>query len=183
MGNKEKVWKFKRYVVGPNAERKSCILSNKATNVVEEPGYFHRADLWCTSEMPVDNAIAADRSLLSKTREPLPGGTVFRALELQPDSADRHQHREIVEKLHHMVGAKHMPSEEDYEKHPNMHRTDTVDYLTCVLGEVWLMTDVDEVLMKPGDTVVIRGTNHAWSNRSDKPCLLVGALIDAKPWP
>jgi hypothetical protein len=27
--------------------------------------------------------------------------------------------------------------------------------------------------------VVIRGTNHAWSNRSDEPCLLVGCMIDA----
>jgi hypothetical protein len=41
------------------------------------------------------------------------------------------------------------------------------------------MTDVDEVLMRPGDTVVIRGTNHAWSNRSDEPCLLIGCMIDA----
>jgi hypothetical protein len=33
--------------------------------------------------------------------------------------------------------------------------------------------------MRPGDTVVIRGTNHAWSNRSDLPCLLVGTMVDA----
>jgi uncharacterized RmlC-like cupin family protein len=44
------------------------------------------------------------------------------------------------------------------------------------------MTDTDEVLMRPGDTVVIRGVNHAWVNRSDKPCLVVIAMIDAKPW-
>jgi hypothetical protein len=34
--------------------------------------------------------------------------------------------------------------------------------------------------MTPGDTVVIRGTNHAWSNRSDKPALLSGCMIDAR---
>lgn len=27
--------------------------------------------------------------------------------------------------------------------------------------------------------MVIRGTNHGWSNRSDSPCLLVGSMIDA----
>jgi quercetin dioxygenase-like cupin family protein len=48
-----------------------------------------------------------------------------------------------------------------------------------VTGEIYLITDVDEVLMRPGDTVIIRGTNHAWSNRSDKPSLLIGCMIDA----
>ena len=56
-----------------------------------------------------------------------------------------------------------MPTPEDYKRHFTMHRTDTVDYITCVRGEIWLMTDTDEVLMTPGDTVVIRGVNHAWA--------------------
>jgi hypothetical protein len=43
----------------------------------------------------------------------------------------------------------------------------------------WLVTDTDETLMRPGDTVIIRGTNHAWSNRSNAPCLLVGTMTDA----
>ena len=33
--------------------------------------------------------------------------------------------------------------------------------------------------MQPGDTVIIRGVNHAWSNRSSEPCLLVGTMTDA----
>ena len=35
--------------------------------------------------------------------------------------------------------------------------------------------------MQPGDTVIIRGVNHAWSNRSSTPCLLVGTNTDATP--
>jgi uncharacterized cupin superfamily protein len=50
-----------------------------------------------------------------------------------------------------------------------------------VRGEVYLVTDVDEVKLTPGDTVVIRGTNHAWSNRSSEPCLLVGSSVAALP--
>ncbi|MGO8965782.1 MAG: hypothetical protein ACLQGN_19690, partial [Mycobacterium sp.] len=26
-----------------------------------------------------------------------------------------------------------------------------------------------------------QGTNHGWSNRSDEPCLAIGAMIDAIP--
>jgi hypothetical protein len=37
------------------------------------------------------------------------------------------------------------------------------------------------VLLKPGDVLVQRGTNHSWSNRSDAPCLIAAILIDAKP--
>jgi quercetin dioxygenase-like cupin family protein len=60
-----------------------------------------------------------------------------------------------------------------------MHRTDALDCFACVIGEMYLVTDVDEVLLRPGETVIIRGTNHAWSNRSDKPYLIVGCMIDA----
>lgn len=31
-----------------------------------------------------------------------------------------------------------------------------------------------------GDVVIQRGTNHAWSNRSDKPCMMLFVLIDAE---
>ena len=74
-----------------------------------------------------------------------------------------------------------MPTAEDLDRHPSMHRTDTLDVITCVRGEIYLMTDRDEVLMKPGDSVVIRGVNHAWSNRSNEPALLIGAMLDAHP--
>jgi quercetin dioxygenase-like cupin family protein len=62
-----------------------------------------------------------------------------------------------------------------------MHCTDTLDCITCVIGEVYLITDLEELKMVPGDTVIIRGTNHGWSNKSDSPALLVGSMIDAIP--
>jgi quercetin dioxygenase-like cupin family protein len=180
MSDEKKEWKYRRYVVGRNAEGKSCVLSDKATNVISGPGR-HRADLWCTTEMPADNTIPGDLSLLSKTREPVPGGTVFRALELGPNAENTEERREEIKQFHRSVGQKYMPTDEDLKRHFTMHRTDTVDYITVVKGEIWLMTDTDEVLMKPGDSVVVRGVNHAWVNRSDEPCLTVGAMIDAKP--
>jgi quercetin dioxygenase-like cupin family protein len=172
--------KWKRYVVGPDPNSKSAVLMQEATNVQENPGIFYRATLWGTRETPVDNSIDTDRALDVKTREPFPSGMLFRALELPPDSDDTRHHADEVQKLHKAVGQKHLPTAEDLARHPTMHRTDTLDCITCVIGEVYLITDVDEVLMRPGDTVVIRGTNHGWSNRSDRPCLLVGCMIDAK---
>ena len=171
--------KWKRYVVGADPGGKSAVLMEEATNVQENPGFFYRATLWSTKEVPVDNTIATDRALDCHTREPFPGGMLFRALEIFPDPQDRQTHLAAVLQLHRRVGQKHAPTPEDLARHPSMHRTDTLDCFACVKGEIYLMTDVDEVLLRPGDTVVIRGTNHAWSNRSNEPCLLVGCMIDA----
>jgi quercetin dioxygenase-like cupin family protein len=173
--------KWKRYVVGPDAKGKSAVLMSEAANVQENPGFFYRATLWSTKEVPVDNTIVTDRAMDLHTREPFPGGMLFRALEIPPDSADRGRHEAAVQKLNAQVKQKHAPTREDLARHPSMHRTDTLDCITCVTGEIHLVTDVDEVLMRPGDSVVIRGTNHAWSNRSDRSCLLVGCMIDATP--
>ena len=37
---------------------------------------------------------------------------------------------------------------------------------------------VDEVLLKQGSVVVQRGTNHAWANRSERPCRMLFVLVD-----
>ncbi len=171
--------KWKRYVVGADPTGKSAVLMDEATNVQENPGFFYRATLWSTKEVPVDNTIATDRALDCHTRAPFPGGMLFRALEIFPDPPDRQAHLAAVLQLHRQVRQQHEPTPEDLARHPSMHRTDTLDCFACVKGEIYLMTDKDEVLMRPGDTVVIRGTNHAWSNRSNEPCLLVGCMIDA----
>jgi quercetin dioxygenase-like cupin family protein len=172
--------KWKRYVVGPNEQGKSATLMHEAGNTQEQPGIFYRATLWKTEEVPVDNSVAGDRAGTEPKREPPPGGMLYRALEIPPDSADKQAHIRALKDLNEKVAQAHAPSAEDLARHPSMHRTDTLDCITCVLGEIWMVTDVDEVLMKPGDSVIIRGTNHAWSNRSEKPALLVGCMISAK---
>jgi mannose-6-phosphate isomerase-like protein (cupin superfamily) len=48
-----------------------------------------------------------------------------------------------------------------------MHRTRTLDYVVMIEGELTLILDDSEVVLKPGDVVVQRGTDHAWENRSD----------------
>jgi uncharacterized cupin superfamily protein len=62
--------------------------------------------------------------------------------------------------------------------HPLMHRTESVDYGIVIEGEMTLILDDSEVLLKPGSVVVQRGTNHAWANRSGKPCRMLFILVD-----
>jgi hypothetical protein len=54
-----------------------------------------------------------------------------------------------------------------------------VDYALVLSGEIWALMDEGETLLRAGDTLVQRGTNHAWSNRGDQPCLVAFILVSA----
>lgn len=61
-----------------------------------------------------------------------------------------------------------------------MHRTRTLDYAVVIEGEVVLVLDDSEVVLKQGDVVVQRGTDHAWENRSDQRTRMAFFHIDAQ---
>jgi quercetin dioxygenase-like cupin family protein len=63
-----------------------------------------------------------------------------------------------------------------------MHRTKSLDYGVCLEGECEMELDGGQVVtVRAGDVVVQRGTNHAWHNRSTKPCRFAWILLDAEP--
>jgi uncharacterized cupin superfamily protein len=61
-----------------------------------------------------------------------------------------------------------------------MHITDTVDYAIVLFGEIYAVLEDGETLMRAGDVLVQRGTNHAWSNRSGAVCRIAFILIDGQ---
>ena len=61
-----------------------------------------------------------------------------------------------------------------------MHKTETIDYIILLKGEVTLLLDEDEVDLKPFDVVVQRGTNHAWVCKGEEPALFIAVLIDTE---
>ena len=64
---------------------------------------------------------------------------------------------------------------------PRMHRTETIDYVIVLEGEIEMDMDDSTAKLKAGDVMVQRGTNHAWANRSDKRARVAFVLIDAMP--
>ena len=62
-----------------------------------------------------------------------------------------------------------------------MHRTETIDYVIVLDGEIEMDMDQSTVKLKAGEILIQRGTNHAWVNRSDKPARVAFVLIDAQP--
>jgi quercetin dioxygenase-like cupin family protein len=64
---------------------------------------------------------------------------------------------------------------------PFMHRTESVDYVICLEGEIEMDMDDSTVTMKAGDIMIQRGTNHAWANRGKSRARVAFVLIDAEP--
>ena len=62
-----------------------------------------------------------------------------------------------------------------------MHRTETIDYVVVISGEIDMDMDDSTVKLKAGDVLVQRATHHAWVNRSKEPARVAFVLIDSKP--
>ena len=85
-----------------------------------------------------------------KVATTLKNGTIFRIIEFAPGLAARN------------------------------HRTDSVDYIVMISGEIEMELDDTLVSLKAGDVMVQRGTIHNWINRGTAPCVLAVILVDAK---
>jgi hypothetical protein len=65
----------------------------------------------------------------------------------------------------------------DQSKHPAMHRTETIDVICLLQGEVDLILDHSATRIRPGQIVIQRGTSHGWEAIGG-PALLLAVLID-----
>jgi quercetin dioxygenase-like cupin family protein len=63
----------------------------------------------------------------------------------------------------------------------DLHRTDTIDFISILQGEVWLTFEEGETLVRQGDCVVLHGEIHGWENRADVACRIVGVLLSTLP--
>ena len=56
---------------------------------------------------------------------------------------------------------------------PGMHSTDTIDHFFVVEGEIAMVLDDGEVILRTGDTGIIRGAAHGWRNDGGEIAKLV----------
>ena len=176
----------RRIITGHDEHGRSIILSDSISNHTRpSPVYPNRGltDLWRAFESPADNTGDQDNANVEVVLTPPNNGSVFRFFQIPPDDSGEGKTPEelqaAADATFASMGAAH--NRDPNARHPNMHKTDSLDYIILLQGEVTLILDEGEVDMKALDVVVQRGTNHAWSNRSDDIAILAGILIDAKP--
>lgn len=171
---------IRRIVTGHDDNGRSIIsLSGPAPNIMDSPAWpgSRLTELWVTEEIPVDNRGDADRGARPIRHDPVPGGSIFRVVEIPPEATSRIDTSAAFAEL----GSTKLPTAEDSARHPSMHATDSIDYLVVISGEMYMIMEEGEVLLQPGDCIVQRGTKHAWSNRGTEPCVMAAILIDAHP--
>jgi hypothetical protein len=172
----------RRVVTGHDARGRSIfIIDADAPHVFcRSPGSAVVTELWETRGSPADNRGDADAIDHPFRLAPPKNGSAFRIIDYPPD-----QERLAAlarERAAAADGSGHSAAfDRASPRHPGFHKTNSVDYAIVLFGEIYALMDGGEVLLRAGDTLVQRGTNHAWSNRTDKPARVAFVLIDAEP--
>jgi hypothetical protein len=173
----------RRIVTGRDAEGRSLIMSDgPSPHVMALAGTdaFGVTDIWKTDASPACNDGPDDTCELPIRLAPPAQGTVFRIVQFPPDK-DYVGQWEAGRAFASMGDSGAHAIDAGSTRHEAMHRTQSIDYAFVLEGEIWAVLDTVETRMAPGDVLVQRGTNHAWSNRSNAPCVMGFVLIDAQP--
>lgn len=172
----------RRIVTAVDADGQSYIAedgpSPATLTVPERPGY-RNANLWRTvGQRPPVNA--PDDILAHRGVCPPAGGTVLRVIDIPPQPADPAERRRQATATFTAM----FPDAEHHDaadQPAGMHETPTVDYAIVLQGELVAVMDSTETVMRAGDVLIQRGTNHAWANRSDQMARIAFILVDAAP--
>jgi quercetin dioxygenase-like cupin family protein len=141
----------RRVVTGHDATGSSVFTSDDLVPAARTtPGGTLFYELWATDATPVPIGTGQGETASRSTLSvpPARNGTTLRINEMPPGAGS--------------------PT----------HRTETVDYGIVLDGEVVLVLDDGETVLRAGDVVVQRGTNHRWENRSAAPARVAFILID-----
>ncbi|TFL11355.1 cupin domain-containing protein [Pusillimonas caeni] len=170
---------IRRVVTGHDKNGRSVIAQDSISPFIltlpSVPGLVV-TDLWKTFDSPANAHVLEEPCTRDITLTPPRRGTVLRTVQFPPDAS-------YMDKWDPHAHFSSMGSEsalENAQDKAAMHCTQTVDYAIVLSGEIWALMDEGEVLLRRGDVLVQRATNHGWSNRSEQPALVAFVLVDAQ---
>ena len=175
----------RRVVTGHDEHGKAIVVFDGPAPLVHapasRPGYCS-TDIWRTNETPARITRRPEEPTLGPRRQlPAKNGSVIRINRFEPESENiRLMSPEESKKVFADLGNAGASTHAKGGRHPLMHRTETIDYAIVLSGEIYMVLDETEVLLRAGDVVVQCGTNHAWSNRSKAPCTVAFVLLDGE---
>jgi uncharacterized cupin superfamily protein len=145
------------------------------------PG-FASTRLWVQEATPAHAKGVRETLHLPHSLAPPPAGSVCRVVEYPPEADYIRKIRPAdVAAYFATMGSPEASTAAAGAPHPYMQRMPSLDFCFILEGEVTLVLDADEVHLRQGDSVIQRGTRHAWSNRSDAPCLILMSQHGAIP--
>jgi len=175
----------RRVVTGHDENGKAIVISDAPAPFVHvnavDPEWYS-TDVWRTGETPARVVRAAGEPTLGPRRQlPTKRGTVLRINHFPPEGeAVQRMDPAASRAAFAALGNEKAATFGKGGRHPLMHRTETIDYAIVLSGEITMVLDDVDVTLRAGDVVVQCGTNHAWSNRSNAPCVVAFVLIDGE---
>jgi len=173
----------RRVVTGHDVNGRAIVVSDGAAPFVHvnalDPEWYS-TDIFRTGETPATVVSTPAETTAGPRRQmPTKNGTVLRINHFPPEAeAVRRMTPEDSRRAFAGLGNEKAATHGKGGRHPLMHRTETIDYAIVLSGEITMVLDDVDVHLEAGDIVVQCGTNHAWSNRSNAPCMVAFVLID-----
>jgi quercetin dioxygenase-like cupin family protein len=144
-------FQVRRVITGHDSNGKAIVKIDEIVKNVREGRPGAMAHAIWTTEGFPVNNDGQEDAGARPVQTTLPGGTIFRVIEFKPGVQARN------------------------------HRTDSIDYIVVMAGEIDMDLDGTVVHLKAGDVMVQRGTIHNWINNGKESCILGVILIDGKP--
>lgn len=167
----------RRIVAGTNFAGKATVLSDgPSPDVILDPARpgFASTRLWVTDSSPARVKGISDTLSGPHLLEPPRGGTQCRYEEYPPEESFlRRVGRRDVEAYYQRMGSPAALAAGPGAPHPYMQRLSSLDLTYVLEGEIHLVLETQEVVLKQGDILIQRGTAHAFSNRSSHPAILI----------
>jgi mannose-6-phosphate isomerase-like protein (cupin superfamily) len=154
MMERTEVTPVRRVVTGHDGNDVAKVLWDSTDTNVKRGKSGFLTHLWNTKTTPADVRVGEDiddPGAEPHVTPPPPGGSRFVIIDYPPGNTG------------------------------TMHRTETIDYIIVLTGEIDMVMDDSTVTLRAGDTMVQRGTNHAWFNRGTENARLAFVLVDAVP--
>lgn len=174
MSGEHLAMRARRVVAGFSSGNRSAVVVDGDTPTRVATEAYTINQIWQMDALP-PHVAAEDASGASVTITPPAGGFIYLVTTFPPDS----EWDMAAGYKDALAASGAAEAHVDGEQIAGLHETDTVDIVTVLSGEMYAVLEEGEVLLRPGDSFVQRGTKHAWSNRGDKPCTIVAVMVGA----
>jgi mannose-6-phosphate isomerase-like protein (cupin superfamily) len=158
----------RRVIAGVDASGRSTVLKDEVTTArTVRPNGAVVQEVWRQERLP---AKADDDGAHEGEMETIPPlhGAAIRVYTLPPDNA-----ADIKASAAALASVFGEGNVGDASSVPGMHRTNSLYVVTVVSGDAYAVLETGEVLLRPGDTLVLPGSMHTWRNPTDEPTTMV----------
>ena len=187
-----KVGKYRRFITGDDENGKAILLKKDNIPNRKQPKNRNISvyNIWrCLNHNEANIGNDIDKiDLCSKIGliplEPSLMGSNYRIIEFRPESTIKDFYKTNNNQIENAWSDFGVNNKKVFggnkAKHPFMHKTESIDYALCLYGKMYMVLDKEEILIKAGDSIVQRGTNHSWKNSFSKTCVMMFVLIHSE---